>query len=73
MSTGAGTVTITYKELREIVEKALGTTFPRDAEVVIGGPIVVSADLQIGYAWDTDDCSPTEWETGKPNWLGDGK
>lgn len=73
MSNGSGTVTIPLKDLREIVEKALGTKFPEAAEVVIGGPIIVEGDLQIGFAWDTDDRSPLEWATGKPYWLGDGK
>ncbi len=70
-----GTVTIGRDELRLIVEKALGHKIPEDAEVIFGGPEMDYAEgaLSIGYAWDNSDCSPIEWATGKPSWLGDGK
>ena len=72
---GNGTVYISRDELKEIVEKALGMKFPSDAEVIIGGPIMdyAEGELHIGFAWDSTDCSPIEWATGKPDWLGDGK
>ncbi len=72
----SGTVTIPHEEIVQIVAKALGNGIPTDAEIVFGG-IQFDGDgkggLEIGYAWDNSDCSPIEWASGKPSWLGDGK
>ena len=67
---GAGTVTIGFSELREVIEKALGTKIPQDAEVVFGGARMNDGgELEIGYAWDNADCHPSEWADGQPEWL----
>jgi hypothetical protein len=67
---GVGSVRIPKAALKEMIEKALGAEFPSDASIRFGNPSVSDEDeLVIDYAFDTDDCDPTEWADGQPDWL----
>lgn len=68
VSTGVGTVTVDFNSLKRLVREA-GVGLPENAEVVFGN-VRMKDDgaLEFSFAWDNDDCHPTEWADA-PEWL----
>ncbi len=67
MSNGTGEVTISLEDWFAFLTRY--TSVDTDAGFVFGKPEVRDDELVVPFAFDTDECHPRDWASGKPDWM----